>query len=220
MRVEDLKRWQWAIVGLILGLGFSFWLGLTGPERAMADRSTLSTSEFEKLLLLRTDSGTPALSHIRPYRMPDGSYWLSADWFVRRRAEPAAHYVPVKILAPTPYIPRQEPPAKKPDANFRGYSKESLALLSQPPVVLDISKIDPKFTVVDYLALVKQKVPDVDFSTRWWDQEPLRSGVFGLGGMVLFGGLCPLLVDLLVKLGLGKRSEKPIEPEYDLSRFT
>ena len=219
MRVEDLKRWQWAAIGLLLGLIISFWLGYTGPEQVMADRSTLSTGEFEKLLLLRTDSGTPALSHIRPYRMSDGSYWLSADWFVQRRAEPVAHYVKVKILAPTPYIPRQEPPAKKLDVNFRGYSKESLALLSHPPLVLDTSKIDPNFTVVDYLALMKQKVPQVDFSSRWWDKEPLRSLIFGLGGMLIFGGFCPSLIDLLVKLGLGKRTEKPTEPEYDLSRF-
>src|SRR2546428_4582838 len=151
MRVEDLKRWQWAGIGLLLGVLVSFWLGYTGLERVMADRSTLSTSEFEKVLLLRTDGGTPALSHIRPYRMSDGSYWLSADWFVQRRAEPAAHYVAVKILAPTPYIPRQDPPAKKLDANFRGYSKQSLALLAQPPLLLDTSKIDPNFTVLDYL---------------------------------------------------------------------
>ena len=42
MRVEALKRWQWAIMGLLLGVALSFWQGSTGVERAMVDRSTLS----------------------------------------------------------------------------------------------------------------------------------------------------------------------------------
>lgn len=189
---QGLKRWQWAVLGLVLGLGLALWRGQGGVDTAMAERTSLSLTEFERLLLLRTDSGHLALTNIRPWRLADGSYWLSADWLVRRRAEPEPKLVPVRIHAPTPYIPQQAPMPKKMDANFRGYSKESLALLANPPLVLDPKKIASDFTVLDYLAMLKQKVK-VDYSTRFWDTEPRRSLLFGTIGLLL-GWLCPVVI--------------------------
>jgi prepilin-type N-terminal cleavage/methylation domain-containing protein/prepilin-type processing-associated H-X9-DG protein len=202
MRERDRKRWQWACVGLLLGLIISFWRSSGGAEAAMADRSSLSLCEFERLLYMQTDSGQAALVNIKPYRMGDGSYWVSADWYVRRRAEKEARFIPVRIHAPTPYIPRQDPLPKKLDANFRTYSKASLDQLANPPVVFDQTKIPADFTVLDYMAVVKQKVPQVQYSTGAWNRQPLSAILFGLGGALLFGGIIP---NLLALLGAGGR---------------
>jgi hypothetical protein len=70
-------------------------------------------------------------------------------------------YIPVKIPAKTPVLPAINPPAK----------------------------VDPNFTVVDYLKEVRAKNPQVRFSTRWWDQEPLRTPLFALIGWHCCGGM-------------------------------
>jgi hypothetical protein len=190
MQIAELKRWQWACIGLALGLGISIWRGLLGFDAVLDGRSTLDTGRFEQLLVRKTPSGQPAVKEIRAYRMDDGSYWLSAEEFLVKTSGGAGvqGYVPVKIRAKTPYVPKTQPAAK----------------------------VDPNFTVVDYLQSVKAKHPEVRFSTRWWDREPVRSPMFAVAGMALLGGIAPLLMSALV--GAAPAGQKK-EPEYDLSRF-
>ena len=99
--------------------------------------------------------------------------------------------MPVKVPAKTPFITATTKPAK----------------------------IDPNFTVVDYLKSARAKNPQVGFSTRWWAHEPFRSVIFALVGMALLGGICPPLIGVLTGAGFSWREKKPKEPEYDLSRF-
>src|SRR5688572_22973456 len=107
MRVEDLKRWHWAIIGLALGVMVSLIRGAGGDEEALAERSTLDSSEFERLLLKKSRSGKRLVKDICVYRLPDGSYWLGAEQLMTRAKQET--YVPVKIPTPTPYAPRQAP---------------------------------------------------------------------------------------------------------------
>jgi hypothetical protein len=169
MHLERLKRWQWACIGLVLGLGFSLWRGWVGPEHSLLGRSTLEPVEFEKLLVQKSKLGKPLLRDIRVYRLNDQMYWLTAEQLLQRGEDDPGRYVAVKIPARTPYV----------------------------PAIDSTARLAPDATVVDYLNAVKAKQPTVAFSTRWWAHEPARSPLFALIGMVLIGGLFPPLVGVL-----------------------
>ncbi|WP_428937579.1 hypothetical protein [Fontivita pretiosa] len=196
MRIEAFKRWHWAILGLGLGLIVSFWRGLQGSEAALDGRMTLDTIEFERLLARGTIDGKPLLRDIEVHPMPDGSFWITAEQLLtdKTRDRTEDRYIPVRVHAPTPYVPTLDRPAKP----------------------------DPKFTVVDYLRTMKAKTPVADFSTRWWDREPVRSVLFAAVGLALLGGAWPLLIPLLTGVEPTQRrggEKRRAEPEYDLSRF-
>jgi len=196
MRIEAFKRWQWAVLGLGLGLLISFWRGLVGSEAALDGRMTLDTIEFERLLARGSIDGKPLLRDIEVYPMPDGSFWITAEQLLtdKTRDRPEDRYVPVRVHAPTPYVPTLNRPAKP----------------------------DPKFTVIDYLKAMKAKTPVADFSTRWWDREPIRSVLFAAVGLALLGGAWPMLIPLLTGVEPTQRrggDRRRAEPQYDLSRF-
>ena len=192
MELASLKRWQWACLGVALGLIVSLWRGWVGPEGALVDRPTLEAVDFERLLLQKGAAGQPMVKSIRVHSHIDGTYWLTAEQLIRRGPDGPEKYVSVKIPAKTPFVPQT----------------------NKPP------KVEAGYTVVDWLRSMKQKHPEIAFSTRWWAHEPVRSPMFAIVGMVLLAGLCPPLIGVLTGAGLGRqREEKEKNPEYDLSRF-
>jgi hypothetical protein len=193
MRIENFKRWQWALVGLALGLIISLWRGWVGAEGTLLGRTTLDSSEFERMLVGKSPTGMPLVKDIRYYGQEDGTDWVIAEQFMTRGRgqNKTESYIPVKVAAQRPYVPTLNPPAKA----------------------------NPNFTVVDYLQSVHAIDPHVKFSTRWWDQEPLRSPLFALMGMMLMAGACPAIFHLLGAAEATVDSAKSKEREYDLSRF-
>jgi hypothetical protein len=182
MRIDNLKRWQWAVLGLALGAAFSCWRGWVGNEGALIGRSTLESSDFEKLMLAKSPtSGQRVVTDILYYGREDGMAWLTARQLVRKgmAAQAKEMYVPVKVPAKTPYVPAVDPPAK----------------------------VDPKFTVVDYLNSVKAKHPELTFTIRWWAHEPVQTPMFALMGTLLLAGAGPSLVHVLAGASAHRRNE-------------
>ena len=201
MSVAEFKRWHWALIGLALGLIVSLWRGWVGPEAALIDRPTLEAADFEKLILQKNAAGQPMVRDIRVHSVVDGTYWLTAQQVLRDdtiRNNRRERYVPVKIPARTPFVPQTTPPS-------------------------GAGKVDPHFTVVDWLKSMKTKHPEIGFSTRWWAQEPARTPLFALCGMLALAGFCPRLVHAWYGTtpAEAKRAEeaKKKAEEYDLSRF-
>jgi hypothetical protein len=203
MRIEDIRRWQWLIIGVLLGLFVCWWRGSAGAEQALAGRSTLDTGEFEQMLHRPGRDGAPRIRNIRAYPVGDGVIWLGAEynerrggrWWGRRRGGRDGdggeeRWIPVKIRTVTPFVPRINPPANT----------------------------DPNYTVIDYLAELEAKNPNVGFAANWWDAEPARSITWAAGGALIVGGIWPTIINLLIGAGYGHRSQKK-EPDYDLSRF-
>src|SRR5687767_9054104 len=111
MRIEDLKRWQWAVAGILLGLLVSYWRGSEGMEDVLAGRSTIEIAEFQKLLTVRTRAGKPAIKDIRIYPAEDGVYWVLAEQVNRFGRHDGRHggnddYLPVKVRTATPFVSR------------------------------------------------------------------------------------------------------------------
>ena len=84
MELASLKRWQWACIGVALGLIVSLWRGWVGPEGALVDRPTLEAVDFERLLLEKSESGQPMVRNIRLHSRVDGTDWLTAEQLLRR----------------------------------------------------------------------------------------------------------------------------------------
>jgi len=211
MRIEDLKRWHWIVLGLAVGLGISYWRGSIDAEMALRGYDSLDVAAFERNLTATSRDGRPLLRNIRVYPAEEGVYWVAAeelperggrrrggwDGWRRNRNQPnadqpapQAEYNPVMVRTTTPFVPRNNP---------------------QAPT-------NPNYTVVDYLTEMKSQHPGLDFSNRWWDKDPLRSTIWALAGVLVIGGIWPSIINLLIGAGLGHRTEKK-ESEYDLSRF-
>jgi hypothetical protein len=189
MEIASFKRWHWAVIGLALGLGVSVYRGWVAADSTLESRQTLDSTEFEQLLAKKSTAGHPMVKDIRYFGRDDSTDWVMADQLVvhKTRGAPASEgYVPVKIAFDRPYKPRLNRPAN----------------------------LDANFTVVDYLKFVRAKNPEVRYSTRWWDREPVRSPLFALIGMALLGGICPALMRRA-----GFEAPRSKESEYDLSRF-
>ena len=195
MELANLKRWQWACIGVVLGLAVSLWRGWVGPEGDLVDRPTLESVDFERLVLEKDPSGQPAVKNIRLHSQVDNTTWLTAEQLLRPSKKSSERYVAVKIPAKTPFAPKTNPPAK----------------------------VDPNYTVIDWLSAQRAKNPQIGYSTRWWAQEPMRTPLFAVAGLVLFAGVFPSLIGVLTGQGINpKRDEEkkdPKKPEYDLSRF-
>lgn len=154
------------------------------------ERTTLDITEFELLLAAKSSTGKPALKDIRFYGHEADRSWLIAQQLLRQGSGSTAAdvYVPVKIAARKPFVPRRNPSAK----------------------------VDPNYTVIDYLKSLSATHPELRFSTRWWDSEPTRSAIFGIAGMVLLAGVCPMLMNVLATGSFRRLDEN--RPEYDLSQ--
>lgn len=85
---------------------------------------------------------------------------------------------------------------------------------SQPIRLWEVRLIDPTYSVVDYLAFLKQSRPDLSFGNAWWETGWIRYAICGLIGAALFAGFAPLLVVLFI--GAQGKSQ---DPAYDLNRF-
>jgi hypothetical protein len=189
MHIASFKRWQWAALGLVIGLGVSFYRGWVAADATLESRQTLDSTEFEQLLAKKSTAGRPLVRDIRYFGRDEATDWVVADQLVVRKARgvpTSESYVPVKIAFDRPYKPR----------------------LNRP------ENLDANFTVVDYLKQVRAKNPEVRYSTRWWDREPVRSPLLALIGIALFAGVGPLLMRRI-----GGERPRSNEPEYDLSRF-
>jgi hypothetical protein len=186
MGIEAVKRWQWAVVGLVMGLFVSFWRGTVSSPAALQDRTTLEPIEFERLLSHGPHQGKALIRDIAVHAQPDGSFWVTAEQLLteRNRRPTDPEYMPVRMHAPTPYVARVNPPANA----------------------------GPKFTVVDYLKTVRAKNPAVNYATRWWDRNPTRTILFAGLGLALLGGAWPMLIARLSG-GVPVPADRPGKPE-------
>ena len=62
MQIEDLKAWQWVVVGAVVGLMFSASLAAVGPWFDSNQLDTIDLTAFERVL-----AGLPAETHDNPF---------------------------------------------------------------------------------------------------------------------------------------------------------
>ncbi len=198
MALQDLGRGHWIAIGLALGLAMGGIQELRRPDIGQGTGCVLTQGEFEAELLSVDQKGRPKLTDmvIHP---PDAD---QRSWIVGRRFHPLSPDSRSTSDSPR----RQEifrfaaafPYRRLGDAAREGRSAE---------------------TVQAYLDRIKAAHPEAAFTYQyaWWEQTRYGLLIWGMGGILVIGGLWPTLLRIMVGAGLAGPSR---EPRYDLDRFT
>ena len=138
MGIERLKRWQWAIIGLVVGL-ITAWIWSSLGESSLTDATTLGSQQLERLLAAKPLEGHPRVKNITVHDR-EGRFTV---WMKVLRPDPNDHhpnnprhyrYASERLNPTTPFLPdfreaptqsvmwRVNPSAltKIPDKNKRG----------------------------------------------------------------------------------------------------
>lgn len=191
MRIEDLKRWHWivigAFIGLVLGYVFSN-LEPTDPGRS------LSTVDFQRAArqVSRNPAteGMPSLRNIVVYPPEQGAYGKPVH---------RVHFDLLHFAAGDPTKWEYRPSHLK----------------AEVPFVRDGS--NPENTVIDFLEAAKADNDKLSYRLAWERQGGMMYAMSVGGGVLVIGGIWPTIINLMVGAGLGKRGEK--KPDYDLNKF-
>lgn len=191
MRIEDLKRWHWIVIGAIAGLllGFVY----SGLEPAKPGRS-ISQDDFRGLATRLSQSEAtkdqPLVRNVVVYPPEMGAYGkpvhlVRLEWLHHEQGKPGSYaYMPAHMNAEVPFV--------------RNGS-------------------NPQNSVIDFLAQAKQQNPKLDYRMAWERNPTTLYAMTTIGGVVLIGGVWPTLVGLLVGAGLGRAPDP--KAGYDLDRF-
>jgi hypothetical protein len=191
MRIEDLKRWHWIVIGALAGLllGYVY----SGMEPTDPGRS-LGATDFQRAALNTSRNpateGYPLVRNIVVYPPEIGAYGKP----VHRVHFELLHY---DQADPTKWVYR--PSHMKAEVPF------------------DRNNPNPDNTVLDFLAEAKKQNDKLTYRSAWERKPANMYLLFLLGGVVVIGGIWPTIINLLVGRGFGKRSEP--KPELDLSRY-
>ncbi len=201
MHLTDLRWWQWAIIGLLLGslAGYvrSFYADI--PDSGV--RETLSQTEFERNLFRKNhDREYPYFDSLKVVPWEDRQIIIGRYTAVQRHRDPknpkakptiTLHERTFRMVPDLPY---------KPTNRFKG----------------DFPK---NMTLVQFLGLVQQHHPElkVHYSYDWWAAPKAQFGMWIGGSLVLFGLVWPTTINLLL-FGRPWRPKQPKE-DYDLDRF-
>ena len=205
MRIENLKTWQWVLLGLLAGAAFSLVLAMAGPTFATAELDTVDASTFEHALLGRVlapgeqrlvelyHKGQPVLRDVvvhPPFRGDDPPtrrwvtgelYWVGPRYKDPKNPTAGMHYVeqwkPFKYATAAPYTGQNGVRATYP-------------------------------TVSGYLAAMEQ-LKTTDFAYRSaWQELPVPMWVLPpFAGLLLIGSVWPLSLGVLQRVGLARMPE-------------
>src|SRR2546423_10453616 len=194
MSIQNVKRWQWILISLIIGAGFGYIAHLPTADWHSAFGKTISQQEFEEGLV-REQSGLKWFRNlvVYPESIDDGNEQLkllivSGEYFDGRLLDQngtrVAVWNPRCFIAEGTYMPIT------PNAR----SKET-------------------GTVLDYLKTVK----GASFAYAWWRDPAWAIGLWTAGSFVVIGLIWPTLINLIA---FGSLNQPKEEKGIDLSKVS
>jgi hypothetical protein len=194
MSMQNVKRWQWILMSLIIGAGFGYIAHLPTADWRSAFGNTISQQEFEEGLV-REQSGLKWFRNVvvYPESIEDGNKQLkllivSGEYFDGRLQDQngtrVAVWNPRCFIAEGAYMPIT-PNARSKDTG----------------------------TVIDYLRSVK----GASFAYAWWRDPAWAIGLWTAGSFVVIGLIWPTLINLIA---FGSLSRPKDEKGIDLSKVS
>lgn len=196
MKVQSIARWQWVILGVLLGLGL--WSARRPDgQLPLAGESLNNQHTFEQRLFSRI-GGQPLFKDVAVSR-----HVIAAD---------SAHPQPVYLVTG-----KTCDGTVKPDGKYHWNSAFYVARVPYRPtnaaasfgVKLDSSLVFPRAgnekTVVDFLRAARE-AGNVQFSNAWWRTYPFWTWFDG--SVLIVGILWPCVIDLIVYGRLIRPREK------------
>ena len=197
MGLEDLKRWHWVLIGLLLGAALGYARVWLGDARPPAERVYVSQEWFEQELRKPPESGLEAFPRVK-------------DIEVRRDGgDNGGHVVSMQVLL------RQDKHGLEWD--YRGRVFRSAGAPYKPLIAAAGAPPGPDYTVLDYLRDVSRADARVTFRYVWWDGPIATVALWTAGTVLVVGGVWPTVVSLLVGAGFGRAGTA--DSAYDLGRF-
>lgn len=88
MRVDRIKRWQWILIGLLIGLVLAYLQSSIGAEGFVfsGKHSSVGQQEFERAIAQPPAGGNPIVKNLRVY--PDGNKFLVEFSYLERSDDP------------------------------------------------------------------------------------------------------------------------------------
>jgi uncharacterized membrane-anchored protein YhcB (DUF1043 family) len=190
MRIEELKRWHWILVGLIVGITLGYLYGSIEPGSGRS----ISQARFEAALNRTPLQGSyPWIRDIVVHPHPEHGVVITGLFLEPGRGDTML-YQPFQLVPPIPYEPLSSPRGNRP-ANWE----------------------QSRRTARDYLDHMARTHDHVAYRYAWTSQPLYRYLIWTAGTVLVIGIVWPSIISLLTGGGLGRRGAA--EPEYDLSRF-
>jgi hypothetical protein len=194
MSIQNVKRWQWILISLIIGAGFGYIQHLPTADWRSAFGDTISQQQFEEGLV-REQSGLKWFRNVVVYPefIEDGNKQVrllivSGEYFDGRLLDQngsrVAVWNPRCFIAEGAYVPIT-PNARSKDSGM----------------------------VIDYLRSVK----GVSFAYAWWRDPAWAIGLWTAGSFVAIGLIWPTLINLIAFGSLRRPKE---EKGIDLSKVS
>jgi hypothetical protein len=199
MHLESVTRWQWMLLGLVLGLGLGYSRSYRANDLTAYGEGINDQRVFERRVLSNV-GGSPLFKNIRVSRqvLDDGAGNVETVYIVSGKSVPenalaGERYKDMWYAAHVPYRPAI-------DLGQIAQTKKPQALARWQGVVHP--------TVLDWLALAHETA-GVSYSNAWWDTYAVRT--FTIGGFLVVGVIWPFFVNLYYFRSLFRpRGEKAV----------
>jgi hypothetical protein len=202
--IEDVKRWQWALIGTALGFLLAYAQNEFGEEVPPATMDPYTfVSNLRRPPLQDGDRQHPWLDRIVVYPKRDGVYWVQAQLL--------AHTDKPRVLKYRTYLLTDWDGVPSSPWGGGGRGRGTGAAKSAP------AQAAAETSVVAFLEQSSKQYPHVKYRYAWWAAPRNRMMTYTAAGLVVVGGIWPTLLGLLTGAGFGRA--KQADPEYDLSRF-
>jgi len=191
MGIDEIKRWQWIVIGLIVGLclGFAWTSGEPNYDGRLSGQL-----EFERDLLRKHPKTSEPLVRnivIHPTELDFQNKTVQVVTFQRLYEGAKTHktyYQPQHFVAQVPYVQMM--------------SNQSY------PSVGDSLK-----------AVAQQTKAPVSFRYSWESERPTAISLWTVGTVAVVGGVWPTLINLMVGAGFAPKREKKKKEDY-FDRFS
>ena len=193
MQLDQLKRWQWALIGIIVGLMIAY--VRTGVEPDNSVSMSLSVREFSQ------EVGVDDLP---------GNRQRIEDIVLHPPSDPAesAYRKAVQIVTFKRAVF---------DEQRKGWVYKPAAIKVELPFKApgrDGGDYGGSFE--NYMKAVQGENKAVTYQFAWWEIPKYQYAIWTAGCLVIIGGAWPTIVNVLVGAGLGPQKK---EEDYDLERF-
>jgi hypothetical protein len=243
MDLQDLKRWHWALIGLLAG---ALWAGsrlFYGVELPNDDTAGSLQQDFcwflaatEKVpAMVRDEASYVYLSDLQvhpvmPDTTPEGRaaaaraggkpsrvQWVTGNRQRRRfrQLKDPSTAEPFRYKATLPFTP---------EAVYDLVQNDwSNVMPGGPKPLKGYTKPGSRSyaTILDYFKEINRKYGGGTVAYRycWWEETRFTAAIYPLAGIVLIGGFWPTLLNFLVGIGLGRKKKAAAADEYDVGHF-
>lgn len=200
MHVEDLKRWHWIAISLVIGLGLAYVYSGVAAEGGPSTRRTMGPGEFFRQVgrVAKDKAGEtlPMVRNVRIYPPVEGKNLVTLEELIittdRATGARSAEYQPRQFVAEIPFTLTRQAPQ------------------------------NPNWTVRDELERRQKTNPAVQFRYVAVAAAPYVYGICLAGSFMLIGVIWPTLLGRLQYGGYGApprtAAERAADDKYNLSK--